>query len=155
MSSKGMLWMKSYSYYIQLSSVLAERSSGMQGQEGYEPFNTTLLPCFLLQWWKRPKESSSWDKACTVWTTARGRIRMEFREIIQSLDRQGVCPEVKSVCMCVHLHRLPVRQIQRRVWAHTLVHECFCCCHKFEDHWPLRCSPCQTNLWHEKQRHAE
>lgn len=24
---------------------------------------------------------------------------MEFREIIQSLDRQGVCPEVKSVCV--------------------------------------------------------
>lgn len=81
------------------SSALAERSSGMQGQEGYEPFNTTLLPCFLLQWWKRPKESSCWDKACTVWTTGRGRIRMEFREIIQSLDRQGVCPEVKSVCV--------------------------------------------------------
>lgn len=34
-----------------------------------------------------------------MWTTGRGRIRMEFREIIQSLDRQGVCPEVKSVCV--------------------------------------------------------
>lgn len=50
---------------------------------------------------------------------------MEFREIIQSLDRQRACPEVKSVCVCAHLHGLPVRQIQRRVWAHTLVMNAF------------------------------
>lgn len=29
---------------------------------------------------------------------------MEFREIIQSLDRQGVCPKVKGVHVCVYTY---------------------------------------------------
>lgn len=54
-----------------------------------------------------------------MWTTGRGRIRMEFREIIQSLDRQGVCPEVKSVCVYTYTGFLLDKYRDVCVGSHT------------------------------------